>query len=58
MGANGLLVATQVSPGVYTMQASDAAKTTFAPGDGAVFMTVRSSLYFIWAFQTCQNSTK
>jgi hypothetical protein len=51
MGANALLVATQVSPGVYTMQTSAAAKTTFAPGDGAVFMTVRSSINLIWVLQ-------
>jgi hypothetical protein len=40
MAINNLLVATKVSNGVYTMQASSASKTCFSPGDGAVFMTV------------------
>jgi hypothetical protein len=43
MAINNLLVATKVSNGVYTMQASAASKTCFSPGDGAVFMTVRCS---------------
>lgn len=40
MALDGLLVAKQVSTGVYTMPANVASKTTFSPGNGVTVMEV------------------